>query len=330
MVRKNLRNLNTGLNNNKTSVKFEEQISYMGWPNCIRLSNSEVELIVATDIGIRILHFGFIGGKNIFYLSPEDLGKQGGDQWRIYGGHRLWHAPEAIPRTYSPDNMPIAYSFESETLKLIQPIEKNTGIVKEMEIYLSRNSGQVHITHRLINQNAFPVELSAWAISALIPQGTAIIPQEPFGEGNEFLLPARSLALWNYTQMNDPRWIWGNKYILATPNLNVVTEQKIGALNKQGWTAYCMKDAFLMKAFAFDPLARYPDFMSNHEIYFNGHFLEVETLGPYAIISSGKQTENHECWQLTKGKMDVSEKSITEHILPMLPALQSLLATHIK
>ena len=78
----------------------------MGWPHCLRLSNAEVELIIATDIGIRILHFGFIGGKNIFYLSPEDLGKTGGDHWRIYGGHRLWHAPEAIPRTYSPDNEP--------------------------------------------------------------------------------------------------------------------------------------------------------------------------------------------------------------------------------
>ena len=300
----------------------------MGWPHCLRLSNAEVELIIATDIGIRILHFGFIGGKNIFYLSPEDLGKTGGDQWRMYGGHRLWHAPEQIPRTYAPDNMPIRYSFESDTLKLIQPVEKDTGIRKEMEICLSAESNQLKLVHRLINQNAFPVQLAAWALSALIPEGTAIIPQEAYGEGNDFLLPARSMALWNYTQMNDPRWIWGNKFILATPDPNRQTEQKIGLLNKQGWTAYGMEDKMLVKIFEYDPAAAYPDFMSNHEIYFNHRFLEIETLGPYAMMLPGGQTENTECWQLSKTKISAGDLSIEENVLPVVAALKKFRYTY--
>jgi hypothetical protein len=301
----------------------------MGWPNCIRLYNSEIELIIATDIGIRILYFGFAGGKNIFYLSPEDLGKKGGDQWRIYGGHRLWHAPEAIPRTYSPDNDPISYLFGAGILKLIQPVEKDTGIIKEMEIYLSADTNHVHVVHRLINNNPFPLNLAAWALSALIPEGTAVVPQEPFGAGNDFLLPARSLALWNYTQMNDSRWNWGNKYILATPDSVSRTEQKIGLLNKSGWAAYCMEHAFLVKVFGYDPFAVYADFMSNNELYFNGQFLELETLGPYVNIPAGDKTENHECWQLVKGRIEVSEQSIADHILPLLPELQKMRSTHI-
>jgi len=294
----------------------------MGWPHCVRLSNATVELIVATDIGIRILHFGFIGGKNIFWLSSEDLGKTGGDQWRIYGGHRLWHAPEHITRTYVPDNMPISYSFESGRLKLIQPVEKDTGIVKEMEIYLSAESSQLKVVHRLINQNAIPVQLAAWAISALMPEGTAIIPQEPYGEGNDFLLPARSVALWNYTQMNDPRWTWGNKFLLARPDLNRQSEQKIGVLNKQGWTAYNMEDEMLVKIFDYDPAVTYPDFMSNQEIYFNNQFLEIETLGPYALIQPGDHTENNEWWQLSKTKISTGDLSIEENVLPVVNALR--------
>lgn len=300
----------------------------MGWPNCIRLCNAEVELIVATDIGIRILHFGFIGGKNIFYLSPEDLGKQGGEQWRIYGGHRLWHAPEAIPATYSPDNMPVSYSFESDILHLVQPVEKENGISKELEVYLSADANRLKLSHRLINQNSFSVKLSAWAITALAPGGTAIIPQEPYGEGNDFLLPVRSMALWNYTQMNDPRWIWGNKYILAKQDTDIHSEQKIGMLNKQGWAAYCLEEEFLVKLFGFEPLEEYPDFMSNNEIYFNGHFLELETLGTYKEIPAGGKTEHQEYWQLTKGKIDGTEKSIEEFLLPVLPSLQNEINTH--
>ena len=143
-----------------------------------------------------------------------------------------------------------------------------------MEICLSAESNQLKIVHRLINQNAFPVQLAAWALSAPVPEGTAIIPQEEYGEGNDFLLPARSMALWNYTQMNDPRWIWGNKFILARPDPDRQTEQKIGLLNKQGWTAFIMEDEMLVKIFAYDPAAAYPDFMSNQEIYFNHRFLD--------------------------------------------------------
>jgi hypothetical protein len=301
----------------------------MGWLNCIRLSNEEVELIVATEVGIRILHFGFIGNKNIFYLSPDDLGRRGGDQWRIYGGHRLWHAPESFPGTYSPDNEPVSYSFESNMLKLVQRVEKDTGILKEMDIYLSDKSNQLKISHRLINKNSFAVKLSAWAISALIPEGFGVIPQEPYGEGNDYLLPGRAMAVWHYTQMNDSRWVWGNKYILAKQDVSIHSEQKIGVLNKQGWTAYCMDEEFLIKVFDFDPAAEYPDFMSNNEIYFNGHFLELETLGPYGEIPSLAKTELNEYWQLTKGKVEGTEKSIEDFLLPVLPGLRIWKKEHI-
>jgi hypothetical protein len=310
------------LNSKSALLKLEKNISYMGWPNCLRLSNSEVELIIPTDIGLRIFHFGFIGGQNIFFLSPDDIGKRGGSQWRIYGGHRLWHAPEAIPRTYSPDNDPISYSCDSQTLKIIQPEETDTGISKEMEISLSPDKNQVKVLHRLINRNRWSVRLSAWAISALAPGGNAIIPQEPYGEGNEYLLPARSMALWSYTRMSDPRWIWGKKFIQAKQDPACHSEQKIGVLNKQGWASYCMKDEFLIKVFDFDPAKEYPDFNSNNEIYINGNFLEVETLGPYLDIASLGKTEHTEFWLLSRGSAGDMEESIEQNILPHVIELQ--------
>jgi hypothetical protein len=301
---------------------LEEHISYLGWPNCIRLSNAETELVVATDIGLRLLQYGFKGGQNLFYLSPDDKGKQGGDQWRIYGGHRLWHAPEANPRSYSPDNDPVQYSFEHQLLKITQCREAGTGIVKEMEISLSPDKNQLKVVHRLINRNLWPVKLSAWALSALAPGGMAIVPQEPFGEGDEYLLPTRSMALWSYTNMNDPRWIWGRKFIRAYQDSSLASEQKIGVLNKQGWVAYCLGEDILIKCFAFDPYAVYPDFQSNTEIYFNDKFLEVETLGPYASIEPGGKTEHTEYWLLHKGGIGNGEDSIEQTILPLVAAFR--------
>jgi hypothetical protein len=55
----------------------------------------------------RIIRFGFIDQENMFKEYPEQMGKLGGDQWLIFGGTRLWHAPEAQPRTYYPDRDPV-------------------------------------------------------------------------------------------------------------------------------------------------------------------------------------------------------------------------------
>jgi hypothetical protein len=304
-------------------MKLEEHISYMGWPNCLRLHNSEIEIIIATDIGLRILHLGFIGGQNILYLSPDDKGKQGGDVWRIYGGHRLWHAPEAIPRSYSADNRPITYQYDQQTLKITQPVEAGTGIIKEMELSLSPDLNQISVLHRLINQNLWEIKLSAWALSALAPQGMAIIPQEPYGEGDAFLLPARSLALWSYTSMKDPRWIWGNRYIRARQDPTLSSEQKIGVMNKQGWSAYCLNEDLLIKAFAFDSAAEYPDFGSNQEIYINGKFLEMETLGPVENVPPMGKTEQVEYWLLSKGKIGDTDEAIERELMPRVSLFQN-------
>ena len=52
-----------------------EKISYKGWPNCYRVSNGEVELVVTGDIGPRIMRYGFVGGQNLFKEFAEQMGK---------------------------------------------------------------------------------------------------------------------------------------------------------------------------------------------------------------------------------------------------------------
>jgi hypothetical protein len=297
---------------------MQEKINYAGWPNCIRLSNKEVELIATTDIGPRIIRLGFINKPNFFYQSTEDSGKTGGSDWRIYGGHRLWLAPEAIPRSYYPDNYPVQYSYNGRTLKLTQPKETTTGIIKEMEITLSPDKNEITVLHRIINQSASSTALSIWALSALAADGRAIIPQEPYGEGDDYLLPARPLALWQYTKMNDPRWIWGEKYIHAKQNPSFISEQKIGVLNKQGWVAYYLNKEILIKQFAFDPDAVYPDYGCNNEIYINGNFLEIETLGPLTNLPSDGVIEHTERWLLAHVNAEESEASISANILPLV------------
>lgn len=295
-----------------------EKINFNGWPNCVRLFNKNIEVIVATDIGLRVLKAGFINGQNFFYLSNEDSGKTGSDQWRIYGGHRLWHAPEAIPRSYYPDNERINYELSEDKIVICQKKEETTGIIKEIEIELLPDKDDILVKHRLKNENLWVVQLAPWAISAMAKGGTAIVPQEPYGVGDEFLLPARPLVLWHYAQMQDPRWFWGNKFILARMYPTKKEEQKIGVLNKQGWAAYSLNNELFIKQFDFNPEAIYPDYNSNNQIYINEKLLEIETLGPLVNLKPNETIEHKELWMLRNNKVAIGENEIYQTILTFL------------
>jgi len=296
-----------------------EKISYGGWPNCIKLSNGQIELIATTDVGPRIMRFGYIGGQNLLNEYKDQVGKTGGDEWRIYGGHRLWHAPEHIVRTYSLDNSPIKHEWDGRTLTLIQDVEPETGIVKEIEVTLEEKSNCVRVLHRLINKNMWEVEAACWAMSVMAQGGRLILPQEPYRSHPEYLLPARPLVLWHYTDMKDPRWIWGKKYIQLRQVPDATTKQKVGLLNTLGWGAYYLNGELFVKHYPYVAGATYPDMGCNTETFTNDEMLEFETLGPLVKIpADGGKIEHVEDWFLFKVKVGEDESEIDKKVLPLV------------
>jgi hypothetical protein len=283
-----------------------EKVPYGGWQNCIRLFNKEIELIATTDVGPRLIRFAFVGGDNLF-KEFADVGKTGGDTWKNYGGHRLWHAPEIRPRTYSPDNTPIEHQWDGTTLKLIQPVEPSTGIQKEIDVTLDGAGNRVHLVHRLTNKGLWTVDLAPWALTVMRGPGTAIFPQEKYV--NE-LLPVRPMVLWGYTDMADKRWTWGTKYVLLRSDPKADKPQKFGCGNTLGWAAYASNGMIFVKRFGFDAKATYVDFGCNTESYTRNDMIEIETLGPLARLEPGATVEHTEDWLLAKGTVGESEAEI--------------------
>jgi len=292
-------------------MKVTEKYQYKGWKNCVRIEAGDMELIVATDIGPRIIKFGFTGGINLFFVDENDAGKVGGEEWRLYGGTRLWHAPENILRTYYPDNEPVKFDINGDELILEQETEKTTGLQKQMIIKsFDETSNSLEIVYRIYNRNLWPVKFSVWALSVMEKNGRIIVPHEPFQSHSENLLPARPIVLWAYTDMADPRWTWGSRYIQLKQDPLALTPQKIGIFNRVGWAAYYLKGNLFIKKFACLEDMQYPDFQSNMEVYTDKNIIEFETLGNMALIEPGGFGEHKETWQLFKAHLDESEESI--------------------
>lgn len=295
-----------------------EKIPYGGWSNCIRLANGQIELVATTDVGPRILRLARPGGPNLFKEWPDQLGKTGGEEWRIYGGHRLWHAPEVRPRTYAPDNDPVEVNWDGRRLRLTQRVEAGTGLQKELEVALSTNQPAVTVTHRLYNRSLWDIEVASWALTVCQGPGRAIVPQEPPVPHSERLLPVRTMTLWGYTDMQDPRYTWGTRFVQLRSDPDRRTSQKVGFMNTQGWAAFAREDEVFLKRFAFDPRATYTDLGCNTEIYTNGDMLELETLGPLTRLAPGAAVEHVERWYLFRATPGQTDAELDAVLAPLL------------
>lgn len=301
-----------------------ETVEYKGWKNCVRLCNENIEVVVTTDVGPRVIHCGFLGGENIFKNYDEMMGRSGDDEWNIYGGHRLWHAPEVDPRTYFPDNTPVKWEESDDGARFIQDVETTTGIQKAIAIRLDENEARVHLQHVLTNKGVWPVELAPWALSVMDVGGTCIIPLPPRGTHPEELLPTSSITLWPFTHMNDPRWTWGEKYIILRQDEGASTPQKIGVHVRDGWMAYANKNQLFVKTFDYVEDADYPDLGSTVETFTNHEMLEVETLGPTVNLHVGESVAHNEIWHLFEGvSTPQSEAEVERDVLPKIREIKS-------
>ena len=297
-----------------------EKVRYFNQPNCYRLSNGTVEVIVTTDIGPRVIRYSFLNADNIFGEVPETSVKTELGEWKPWGGHRLWTAPEAMPRSYSPDNTPIEYKIEGgNSIRLTQAVEPKTGIQKEMTVTLNPTGTGVSVHHRLINRNLWAIDVSPWAMTIMRSGGTAILPQEPYRSHDDYLLPARPVVFWHYTKLTDPRWTFGDKYIRLKVVEQMAESQKVGIANKQGWAAYHHGTTLFVKRFPYQEGANYPDYGSNNEVYTAGSFVEVETLGMIHHLEAGASAEHTERWYLFPNiQIGTTEATLDAAIKPLL------------
>lgn len=283
-----------------------------GWDECIRLENPHLSLVCTTEVGPRILHLALKDKPNMLKVFEDQAGMTGGRQWQPYGGHRLWIAPESHPRTYYPDNEPVEYHWDGESLILTSPTEEHNLVRKELEIRLAKDAPTLSVTHRLVNVGAWEIQAAPWALTVFAPGTTAVLPQEPFAPHPDALLPVRPMVLWAYTNLSDPRLSLGRRFLQLRQDPSIADPQKVGVFNSRGWGAAILGSQVFVKQADVIPGAVYPDMGCNFELFTNDEIIELETLGPLAPIPPGGGIVEHtERWTLFEGTLASGEDSLS-------------------
>lgn len=271
-----------------------EIVSWGGWDRCARLVSGETEIIVTLEVGPRIVRYGRIGGPNHMRENPEEMGLKGGSEYRSYGGHRLWIAPEDFRRTYQSENDPVDYAVEGDVHKFgIKP--DVYGLQKE--IWIKAIPTGFAVGHRVTNTSPYALAFAPWSLTVMAPGGECIFPQEPFQPHSENFLPVRPLVLWSYTDMADPRWTWGTRTVRLRQTTNS-QPQKVGTLVKAGCVAYANHGECFFKRFPYEEGAPYADFGCNFETFTRHDMLEVESVGPLRSVETGETAWLLESWSL--------------------------------
>ncbi len=269
---------------------------------------------VALEIGPRIIYLAPKDNPelNLFGVVPDFAVETPEGVWRIYGGHRLWVAPESLPRAYSLDNKSITVSLEDEGATVVGNPEPQNSVQKFIKI--RKSDIGVEVVHEIKNIGRWSIEFSCWAISLMKIGGFAVVPMKPRCVEQVFedrcLLPDRVLALWPYTKLSDRRLILMDNYVVVKQDPQTTYPLKIGVNANPRWAAYYV-DGYLFVKELNGVEGVYPDYGSMVEVYTNDKFLELESLGPIRRIEPGSVNRHKETWRVIKvGHLEPVEEDI--------------------
>ncbi len=267
------------------------------WGKVLFIGNERVEVGVALDFGIRVVHLSCVGMENLFYRQPNDLSdnfvKNNG--WRLYGGRRLWMAPESAD-SYYPDNAPVRYTLEQSGVLLEQNPDPLLHLKKSLRITFL-DDGSVAVENRLQNIGDEPITGASWGVNTLDGGGTAVIS---FGCGvRGGYNPKRVVSLWSDTDLHDPRLSF-TKDSLTAKHIAMPGYLKIGLYANPGRAVFQNKGQQLTIGFDAQPLEQYMDNGCNFALYMCKQFMELETLGTRTQMLPGELACHTEVWQLAK------------------------------
>ena len=234
----------------------------------------------------------------------------GKDPYVFHGGHRLWAAPEEPYITYAADSHPVEVEATPDRLVITAPPD-SANLAKTLEVWAD-GSGLV-VEHRLSNEGTAETAVSAWGITQLRLGGTALLASGEPGD-SDGLQADRSLSIWPYTSLADPRIRWTDRVVVieASPGPRL----KLGSGPRPGMLGYFLDSYLFSKKIRGAGDGPYPDRGAVGQIFVDDDFCELESVGPIELLSPGETVVTTENWFMNSA--DSVEHSI-ELLFPDRP-----------
>jgi hypothetical protein len=264
-----------------------------------------------TSVGPRIIGlYSKQAGVEILAPSPNVHWPTPHGEYYLYGGHRVWKAPEDSFYNCPEDNVTVMAEENRVTLR--NAVDAS-GLQKEISFCVDENC--VLLTHQIVWHGQEPIELAPWTITQLQLGGVAILPQSDLTVGS---MPTRSFVLWPYATLTDPRLELHEDVILVHGSADQ-KYFKAGSYNPFGWAAYMLGKVLFIKRFPISDFRALPDMGSNVETFVWDAYLELETLGRLTSLNPGESVTFEETWEVIPGDYPITYETARRVAKQLLP-----------
>lgn len=273
-----------------------------------RLASEHLWVDVLATAGPRIVRLGLTGSaRNLLAETPDAGWETPYGRYELFGGHRLWFAPEDPERVAVPDGTGLRVDLEPNGIRLTGATEGPTGLVRSMVLRLLSERAGLEVCHELRNVGDRAVRLAPWPITQLPLGGTVLLPQAAASPGHH-VRPNRTLVLWPYTSWEDLRFRPRDGLVLL--DAQVGPSLKVGYFNDDGWVGYVRDGAVLVRAFEPQLGRPHPDLGCNVEVFIGDRFLEIELLGPLSELAPDETVALVERWDIEAAEPAVAEPDL--------------------
>ncbi len=281
-------------------------VDYLRFGKCVRIANESAELLVTVDVGPRIISYRKIDGENLFFndldgknvvTEPSIMETFGKPAYELWGGHRMWATPESMPLSYYPDNEPVAWEQNRNSVIFTANPQPVTDWQFTMTVTLADSGPEVVVKMDIKNLRDEVRTAGAWGITQMRKGGLAICPMNQ--DMSLCPLPDKMIAFWPYCDMNDKRFSFGKNCYKLQHIDEIKGGFKCGINSTAGWMAYATKGEVFVKKAVYEADALYPDFGCSIETYVDGFMLEAESLCPMKKIGKNESVTLTEIWNIT-------------------------------
>ncbi|MGC8764942.1 MAG: hypothetical protein ACP5QT_03565 [Brevinematia bacterium] len=281
------------------------EVKFFKYNHCFEISHNNRRMIITTDVGPRILFFGF-ENENILFIDEREKIKR--EKWKIIGGHRFWVSPETED-AYVPDNDKCMVESSKDFVKVFK-LDKKTGL--EKSIIISVDGDDFIVKHILINRGEMLYQGGIWALTCIIPEGTIFFPWTTPGEWK-----MKKIIYWEKwpgqsTNIDSTQFIRGKDLFLIKVNGEM---SKVGTTGYEGFLGVSNRNYTFIKKFNFIQGAIYPDDNCAIEIYTSKNFCELETLSPITTLIPEVPLIHIERWKLIDRFIDPSDGGAIRKVL---------------
>ena len=284
-----------------TTVCGEEarRITYVGYPDCIELSNAITRVVLCPAAGGRVLEYS-LQGKNALYLEESETGKGyvPGEPASMSAGRFDIGPEKTIPNHPQLWSGPWRGQITGSRSAVLTSVEDEpTGTQLEREFRLAAEGSQLSCTQTIRNVSQRTTEWCHWSRTFALGSGICLIPlTAPSRFPNGYVMYEEGDRI-NF-RPDDPQIRTRDGFLEI---LGVPRQPKLGMDSYAGWFAYLMRnDLMFVKRFP-----TYPDRVYNEVAgltisiwYPAGRRVELEPIGPRERLAPGQSASFTEEWTL--------------------------------